>query len=215
MRLLIMGAPGAGKGTQATMIKEKYNIPHISTGDMFRKAIEEKTPIGLEAKLYIDKGNYVPDSTTIKLVKERLLKEDCKKGFILDGFPRTISQAVALDELLKELNIHLDAVLNISVSDDYLIERITGRRTCPNCGASYHITAFKPKVEGICDLCGASLVQREDDKEETLKTRLFNYYQKTEPVLNYYLNQGIVKTVDGVGSIEEIFSRAVQILGDK
>jgi adenylate kinase len=215
MRLLIMGAPGAGKGTQATMIKEKYNIPHISTGDMFRKAIEEKTPIGLEAKLYIDKGNYVPDSTTIKLVKERLSKEDCKKGFILDGFPRTISQAVALDELLKELNIHLDAVLNISVSDDYLIERITGRRTCPNCGASYHITAFKPKVEGICDLCGASLVQREDDKEETLKTRLFNYYQKTEPVLNYYLNQGIVKTVDGVGSIEEIFSRAVQILGDK
>lgn len=215
MRLLIMGAPGAGKGTQATMIKEKYNIPHISTGDMFRKAIEEKTPIGLEAKLYIDKGNYVPDSTTIKLVKERLSKEDCKKGFILDGFPRTISQAVALDELLKELNIHLDAVLNISVSDDYLIERITGRRTCPNCGASYHITAFKPKVEGICDLCGASLVQREDDKEETLKTRLFNYYQKTEPVLNYYLNQGIVKTVDGVGSIEEILSRAVQILGDK
>ena len=130
MRLLIMGAPGAGKGTQATMIKEKYNIPHISTGDMFRKAIEEKTPIGLEAKLYIDKGNYVPDSTTIKLVKERLSKEDCKKGFILDGFPRTISQAVALDKLLKELNIHLDAVLNISVSDDYLIERITGRRTC-------------------------------------------------------------------------------------
>lgn len=214
MRLLIMGAPGAGKGTQAAMIKEKYNIPHISTGDMFRKAIEEKTPLGLEAKLYIDKGNYVPDSTTIKLVKERLSKDDCKDGFLLDGYPRTIDQAIALDEILKEFGLHLDGVIDIEVDDDYLIERITGRRTCPKCGASYHIQAFKPKVDGVCDVCGSSLIQREDDKEETLKTRLVNYYQKTEPVLNYYRNQGLVKNVNGVGSIDEIFARVVKKLGE-
>ena len=214
MRLLIMGAPGAGNGTQAAMIKNKYNIPHISTGDMFRKAINDATPLGVIAKSYIDKGNYVPDSITIELVKERLSKSDCVNGFLLDGYPRTIDQAVALDDIMKELGIHLDGVIDIEVDDDYLIERITGRRTCPKCGASYHISAFKPKVDGICDVCGTSLIQREDDKEETLKTRLINYYEKTEPVLNYYRKQGLVKSINGVGSIEEIFARVVKELGE-
>ena len=181
---------------------------------MFRKAISDASPLGLIAKLYIDKGEYVPDDTTIQLVKERISEDDCKNGFLLDGFPRTIDQAYALDNILNELNIHLDGVIDIEVDDDYLIERITGRRTCPKCGASYHVKACKPKVDGICDLCGSSLVQREDDKEETLKTRLFNYYKKTEPVLNFYRNKGLVKNVNGVGSIDEIFARVVMKLGE-
>ena len=164
-----MGAPGSGKGTQAALIKDEYNIAHISTGDMFRAAIKNQTPTGIEAKGYIDKGQLVPDSTTIKLVRERLLQEDCKNGFLLDGFPRNTSQAIALDEMLKEVGIKLDAVVNVDVDDSFLIERITGRRTCLACGASYHITAKKPLKEGICDVCGADLIQRKDDCEETIK----------------------------------------------
>lgn len=214
MRLLIMGAPGAGKGTQAALIKDEYNIAHISTGDMFRAAIKNQTPTGIEAKGYIDKGQLVPDSTTIKLVRERLLQEDCKNGFLLDGFPRNTSQAIALDEMLKEVGIKLDAVVNVDVDDSFLIERITGRRTCLACGASYHITAKKPLKEGVCDVCGAELIQRKDDCEETIKSRLDVYHNQTAPVLEYFGKQGIVKNISGVGEISEIFANIKNALGD-
>lgn len=214
MRLLIMGAPGAGKGTQAALIKDEYNIAHISTGDMFRAAIKNQTPTGIEAKGYIDKGQLVPDSTTIKLVGERLLQEDCKNGFLLDGFPRNTSQAIALDEMLKEVGIKLDAVINVDVDDSFLIERITGRRTCLACGASYHVTAKKPLKEGVCDVCGADLVQRKDDCEETIKSRLEVYHNQTAPVLEYFGKQGIVKNIPGVGEISEIFANIKNALGD-
>lgn len=214
MRLLIMGAPGAGKGTQAALIKEEYKIAHISTGDMFRKAIMDKTPMGVVAATYIDKGNLVPDDVTIALVKERLQEKDCNNGFLLDGFPRTYEQAVALDKILNDLGIKLDAVLNISVADEYLVERITGRRVCEKCGASYHIKAAKPKVDGVCDMCGGKLIQRKDDEEATIKNRLQVYYQKTKPVLDYYLKQGLVKNVSGIGDIEDIFNNIKTSLGE-
>ena len=214
MRLLIMGAPGAGKGTQAALIKEEYKIAHISTGDMFRKAIMDKTPMGVIAATYIEKGNLVPDDVTIALVKERLQEKDCNNGFLLDGFPRTYEQAVALDKILNDLHIKLDAVINISVDDAYLVERITGRRVCEKCGASYHIKAAKPKVDGICDMCGGKLIQRKDDEEETIKNRLQVYYQKTKPVLDYYVEQGIVRNVSGVGDIEDIFLNIKKSLGE-
>ncbi|MDD3170741.1 MAG: adenylate kinase [Bacilli bacterium] len=213
MRLLIMGAPGAGKGTQAALIKDYYKIPHISTGDMFREAISKQTKVGLEAKSYIDKGDLVPDSVTIELVRERLLKDDCKNGFLLDGFPRTIAQAKALDQMLKNLEIKLDAVLNVDIDDRILIERIVGRRTCSKCKESYHMTNKKPKVEGICDLCGGTLIQRVDDTEETIKNRLNVYHLQTEPVMDYYNNQGLVKSVDGFGDIEKIFEKVKNLLG--
>ncbi len=214
MRLLIMGAPGAGKGTQAALIKEAYNIKHISTGDMFRKAISEKTPTGIEAKSYIDQGKLVPDSVTNKLVRERLSEKDCENGFLLDGYPRNLAQAEELDKILKDLGIKLDAVINVSVDDNFLIERITGRRTCTKCGASYHVSFNKPKVEGICDECGSILIQRPDDSEETIKNRLSVYYEKTKPVLDYYEAQNIVKNVDGIGEINEIFEKIKKELGE-
>lgn len=213
MRLLIMGAPGAGKGTQAALIKDYFKIPHISTGDMFREAISKQTKVGLEAKSYIDKGYLVPDSVTIELVRERLQKDDCKNGFLFDGFPRTIAQAIALDEMLKALGIKLDAVLNIDISDETLIDRIVGRRTCSVCKEGYHITNKKPKVEGICDLCGGKLVQRVDDTEETIKNRLNVYHDQTEPVINYYNKQNLVKSVSGLGNIDEIFGKIKSLLG--
>ena len=214
MCLLIMGAPGAGKGTQAALIKEAYNIKHISTGDMFRKAISEKTPTGIEAKSYIDQGKLVPDSVTNKLVRERLSEKDCENGFLLDGYPRNLAQAEELDKILKDLGIKLDAVINVSVDDNFLIERITGRRTCTKCGASYHVSFNKPKVEGICDECGSILIQRPDDSEETIKNRLSVYYEKTKPVLDYYEAQNIVKNVDGIGEINEIFEKIKKELGE-
>ena len=214
MRLLIMGAPGAGKGTQAALIKEAYNIKHISTGDMFRKAISEKTPTGVEAKSYIDQGKLVPDSVTNKLVRERLGEKDCENGFLLDGYPRNLAQAEELDKILNDLGIKLDAVINVSVDDNFLIERITGRRTCTKCGASYHVSFNKPKVEGICDECGSTLIQRPDDSEETIKNRLSVYYEKTKPVLDYYEAQNIVKNVDGIGEINEIFEKIKKQLGE-
>lgn len=213
MRLLIMGAPGAGKGTQAALIKEYFMIPHISTGDMFREAISKQTQIGMEAKKYIDKGDLVPDSVTIELVRERLLNEDCKNGFLLDGFPRTIAQAQALDGMLNKLEIKLDAVLNVDIDDEILIDRIVGRRTCSVCKESYHMTNKKPKVMGVCDVCGGKLIQRVDDTEETIKNRLHVYHQLTEPVLEYYFKQGLVKNVSGHGNIEEIFAKVTILLG--
>lgn len=200
-----MGPPGAGKGTQAAFIKEYYNIPHISTGDMFREAMRNETKVGIEAKKYIDKGMLVPDSVTNALVKERLSQADCKKGFLLDGFPRNIPQAEALDQIFKDLNIKLDAVINIDVDFSVLVDRVVGRRVCPKCGASYHITNLKPKKDGICDVCGSELIQRKDDTEETIKTRLDVYSNQTKPLLDYYKKQNLVKTINGVGDVNAIF----------
>lgn len=215
MKLIIMGPPGAGKGTQAALIKNTLNIPHISTGDMFREAIKNETPLGVEAKRYIDNGELVPDSVTIGLVRERLSNKDCQKGFLLDGFPRTIPQAKALDEILKDLNLNLDAVINIAVDDNVLVDRIVGRRVCPKCKAGYHITNLKPKVDGICDVCGEKLVQRKDDTEETVKNRLNVYANQTKPLLEYYDSYGIVKAIDGVGDIDVIFNNIKSSLGVK
>ena len=215
MRLLIMGAPGAGKGTQAVFIKNAYNIPHISTGDMFRSAIKNATPLGVMAKSYIDKGLLVPDSVTIGLVKERLNEADCAGGFILDGFPRNLYQAEELDKLLLELGVKLDACLNIDVDQKVLTNRIVGRRVCPKCGASFHIENLKPKVEGICDYCGAQLIQRKDDTLETVTPRLEVYNTSTAPLLDYYKKQGILKCVDGEGEVEQIFANILKVLGEK
>lgn len=208
-----MGPPGAGKGTQAALIKEEFKLAHISTGDMFRVAIKNSTPLGLEAKKFIDQGNLVPDSVTIGLVKERLQEADCKEGFMLDGFPRTIAQAEALDEILKELNMKLDAVLNIAVDSEVLVDRIVGRRVCKQCGAGYHVTNLKPKKEGICDICGSELTQRKDDTKETVVTRLEVYTNQTKPLLDYYNKQDLVKEVNGLGDIDVIFGEIKKVLG--
>lgn len=215
MRLLLMGAPGAGKGTQAVFIKNAYNIPHISTGDMFRSAIKNATPLGIMAKSYIDKGLLVPDSVTIGLVKERLSEADCRGGFILDGFPRNLFQAEELDKILAELGVKLDACLNIDVDQKVLTDRIVGRRVCPKCGASFHIENLKPQVEGICDYCGAELIQRKDDTLETVTPRLEVYNTSTAPLLDYYKKQGILKCVDGEGEVEQIFANILKALGEK
>lgn len=213
MKIILMGPPGAGKGTQAALIKEEFKVPHISTGDMFRAAIKNSTPLGLEAKKYMDQGNLVPDTVTIGLVKERLQNDDCKLGFMLDGFPRTIAQAEALDEILNELDIKLDAVLNIAVDSDVLVDRIVGRRVCKQCGAGYHVTNLKPLKEGICDVCGSELIQRKDDTKETVVTRLDVYTKQTKPLLEYYEKQNLVKEVNGLGDIDVIFNEVKKVLG--
>ena len=211
-KMLIMGPPGAGKGTQAENIIKYYNIPHISTGDMFRAAISNKTEIGLIAKSYIDAGNLVPDEITVGIVKERLSKPDCKNGFLLDGFPRDLHQAEMFDSMLKELGITLDLVLNIHVDDEKLINRIIGRRICPKCGRTYHITYNKPLKEGICDDCGSELIQRKDDNVETVKNRLDVYSHLTEPLINYY--KDLVVNFDGDRDVDVIFEDIKKVIGD-
>ena len=211
-KMLIMGPPGAGKGTQAENIIKYYNIPHISTGDMFRAAISNKTEIGLIAKSYIDAGNLVPDEITVGIVKERLSKPDCKNGFLLDGFPRDLHQAEMFDSMLKELGIKLDLVLNIHVDDEKLINRIIGRRICHKCGRTYHITYNKPLKDGICDDCGSELIQRKDDNVETVTNRLDVYSHLTEPLINYY--KDLVVNFDGDRDVDVIFNDIKKVIGD-
>ena len=212
MKLLIMGRPGAGKGTQAVNIREYYNIPHISTGDMFRAAIKNQTALGLEAKSYMDKGALVPDEVTIGIVKERLLEDDCKKGFLLDGFPRTIAQAQALDEFLIENGIKLDAVLDVNVPAEILVRRMVGRRVCKTCGATFHVEFNAPKVDGICDNCKSPLIQRADDTEETAVNRLSVYDNQTAPLLEFYKKQNILKTVNGDQPLDKVFEDIKSVL---
>lgn len=205
MRLVLLGPPGAGKGTQASAIVEKYNIPHISTGDIFRANIKEGTALGQEAKAYMDKGLLVPDELVVSIVKDRLLKDDCTEGFLLDGFPRTVGQAEALDSELDKMGIKLGRVININADPEILIERAVGRRICRECGATYHVKYNPPKVEGVCDKDGGELYQRDDDTEETVTTRINVYMEQTEPLIDYYKNQGLLLDVDGTKTIEEVF----------
>ena len=213
MKLLIMGRPGAGKGTQAANIKEYYNIPHISTGDMFRAAIKNQTKLGLTAKGYMDKGQLVPDEVTIGIVQERLLEDDCKKGFLLDGFPRTIAQAEALETFLKENGILLDAVLDVNVPAEILVRRMVGRRVCKGCGATFHVEFNAPKQEGICDVCGTPLIQRADDTYETANSRLEVYDNNTAPLLDFYNTRGLLKTVNGDQALDKVFEDIKNVLG--
>jgi len=213
MRIVLLGPPGAGKGTQAKLIVQKYNIPHISTGDIFRKNIKEMTPLGIKAKEYIDKGQLVPDELTVEIVKDRIKEEDCKNGFLLDGFPRTVAQADALNEVLSTLGTKLDHVININVDENNLIIRLTGRRVCPKCGASFHVAFNPPKVEGICDYCGAEVVQRADDSEETVKNRLSVYYKQTQPLIEYYTRNGLIRNINGEQDINEVFNEICKVLG--
>lgn len=215
MHLIIMGAPGSGKGTCAVGIKEHYGIPHISTGDIFRKAISEQTPIGVIAKGYIDKGQLVPDSVTDRIVKERLSEKDCQNGFLLDGYPRNLDQAKALSNILEELNIKLDAAINLEIKDEVVVERIVNRRICSNCGKGYNIITLKPKVDGICDDCGGALYQRKDDTVETIEERLNVYNMKTKPIVEYYKNLGLLVNVNSNQSIEKVDAEIIEKLEAK
>jgi len=208
-----MGLPGAGKGTQAERIVEKYNIPHISTGDMFRAAIKDGTELGLQAKSFMDQGNLVPDEVTIGIVRERLSKADCQDGFLLDGFPRTVAQADALDTLLTDLGKELDYVLNVKVEKEELIKRLTGRWICKTCGATYHTIFNPPAVEGVCDKDGGELYQREDDKPETVKNRLDVNMKQTQPLLDFYGQKGVLKDIDGQQDINKVFVDIDALLG--
>ena len=213
LNIILMGPPAAGKGTQSELIIEHYHIPHISTGDMFRAAISEKTPLGLKASEYINAGLLVPDEVTIGLVEERLGKEDCKEGFLLDGFPRTVPQAEALDSMLAKSGRQISAVIHMVADDEVLINRITSRRVCPNCGASYNVVTKKPQVENVCDACSKELIIRDDDKPETVKNRLDVYHKQTQPLIDFYENKGVLKSVDGTVDMRDVFSAIVAILG--
>ncbi len=212
MKIVMLGAPGAGKGTQAIKIAEKYNIPHISTGDIFRANLKAGTELGLKAKVYMDQGLLVPDELTTGLVVDRIQQEDCKNGYVLDGFPRTIPQAECLTAALNDLNDALDFALNIDVPDENIVNRMSGRRACPKCGATYHIAYAAPKKEGICDSCGETLIQRDDDKPETVQKRLDVYHAQTQPLIDYYENEGILKNVDGTKNLDEVFAQIIEVL---
>ena len=213
MRLILLGAPGACKGTQAAFLAEKFNVPHISTGDIFRSNIKNKTELGLKANDYIDKGMLVPDELTISIIKDRLNKDDCENGFLLDGFPRTIPQAEYLDTMLKEMGVELDNVLNIYVDDETIIKRMSGRRVCPVCGATYHVVFNPTKEKDTCDSCKSNVVQREDDKEETVIKRLSTYHDQTEPLIEYYKKSGKLVTAFGKDAISETSKEVLRVLG--
>ena len=212
MRLILLGAPGSGKGTQAKFLTEKYAIPQISTGDMLREAVKNGTEMGRKAKVYMDQGGLVPDEVVIGIVRDRLREKDCDKGFILDGFPRTIPQAQALDRAIKELGKEITSVLSLEVDEEEIMERLSGRRTCAGCGAMYHVRFNPPKAEGRCDKCAGTLLQRDDDKEETIRTRLVNYKKSTEPLIDYYRKTGKVHAVKASGEIDAIFANISGIL---
>ncbi|HID55214.1 TPA: adenylate kinase [Candidatus Poribacteria bacterium] len=216
MRLILLGPPGVGKGTQAVKLSERYGIPHISTGDALRGAVAQKTEIGLKAKSYMDRGALVPDEVVIGIIKERLARDDCRNGFILDGFPRTVRQAEALDKILKGMEVKLDAVLNIEAPDEVIIERLSGRRTCRNCGRVYHIIYMPPKKEGVCDLCGGELYQRDDDKPEAIAKRLRVYKGQTAPLIEYYEDKGKPLRIDGSREVDAVFRQITHLLeGEK
>jgi adenylate kinase len=213
MNLMVFGAPGAGKGTQAKSLVEKYNIPQISTGDMLRAAIVDKTAMGMEAKKFMDAGELVPDSTIIGIIKDRLGKDDCKNGFILDGFPRTLAQAEALEDLMSKSGKKLDKVLSFDVSDELIIQRIAGRRVCPKCGTSYHIEFNCPKVRDVCDCCDDSLIIRKDDNADTVKNRLQNYHNQTAPLIDFYKNMGVFAQIDGSQELSKVTKDMFEVLG--
>lgn len=212
MKIIMLGAPGAGKGTQAKMIAEKYQIPHVSTGDIFRANIKNGTELGKEAKKYMDQGLLVPDELTVKILLDRVAQDDCKNGYVLDGFPRTIPQAEVLDKALTELGDSIDYAINVDVPDENIINRMSGRRACVACGATYHIVHIPTKVEGICDRCGAELILRDDDKPETVKKRLDVYHTQTQPLIDYYTAKGVLKEVDGTRDMQDVFADIVRLL---
>lgn len=213
MRIILMGPPGAGKGTQAAKLTQKLAVPHISTGDMFRKAIKEETALGKKAKDFMDQGKLVPDEVTIGIVKERLAEPDCRNGFLLDGFPRIVPQADALDGILKELHVALDSVINITVLREILIERLTGRRVCKACGSTYHVIFNPAQVNDVCDECGGKLYQRSDDSMETVASRLDVYEQQTAPLIQYYSDKGLLKEIDGAQKMELVLADILTALG--
>ena len=214
MKIIMLGAPGAGKGTQAKKIAAKYNIPHISTGDIFRWNIKHETELGMKAKTYMDQGLLVPDELVVDLVADRLNEKDCQAGCVLDGFPRTIPQAEALDKALEAMGQKVDYAIDVDVPDDNIVNRMGGRRACVGCGATYHLVYAPTKVEGVCDTCGKELILRDDDKPETVLKRLSVYHAQTQPLIDYYTNAGILKSVDGTVNMNEVFAAIVEILGE-
>ena len=214
MRIIMLGAPGAGKGTQAKMLAVKYSIPHISTGDIFRANIKNGTELGKKAKAFMDQGLLVPDELTCDLVVDRIAQEDCKNGYILDGFPRTIPQAEALDAALKIMGTAIDYAINVDVPDENIVNRMGGRRACVGCGATYHIVYNMPKTADICDACGEKLILRDDDQPETVQKRLTVYHDQTQPLIDYYEKAGVLRTVDGTVDMEDVFAAIVKILGE-
>lgn len=214
MKIIMLGAPGAGKGTQAKMIADKYGVPHVSTGDIFRANIKEGTELGKEAKSYMDQGLLVPDELTVKILLDRVAKEDCMNGYVLDGFPRTIPQAEVLEKALAELGDNIDYAIDVDVPDENIVNRMSGRRACTECGATYHIVHIRPKTEGVCDKCGKELVLRDDDKPETVGRRLSVYHEQTQPLIDFYSKKGILKTIDGTADMRDVFAAIIQILGE-
>jgi adenylate kinase len=206
LKIIMLGAPGAGKGTQAMLIAEKYHIPHVSTGDIFRANLKQGTPLGVEAKKFMDLGQLVPDDLTVKLLLHRVSEEDCKKGYVLDGFPRTLVQAKVLDEALQELGQSIDLCINVDVDDESIMKRMSGRRACVSCGATYHVDYLPPKNEGVCDICGQQLILREDDTPETVKNRLTVYHDQTQPLVEFYTQKNVLFTVDGKLDKDDVFA---------
>ena len=213
MKIIMLGAPGAGKGTQAKMIAEKYGVPHISTGDIFRANIKNGTQLGMEAKRYMDQGMLVPDELTVKILLDRVAQDDCADGYVLDGFPRTIPQAEVLDEALNKLEDKIDFAIDVDVPDENIVKRMSGRRACLSCGATYHVEHIPPKKEGICNHCGKELVLRDDDKPETVLNRLKVYHEQAQPLIDFYSQKGILRTVDGTKDMHDVFEAIVEILG--